>query len=135
MKRLILIAALFAVAVCAKAQTIISGDFAAQIGSTKTLTNAQADTVNLQITKARPSIAFKYDISKTSGTVAGTVVLQGRVTASDQWTQLNSYNLTDATATNTVVLTANNYVYYRVITTTTGTQVSVHKKYLTTRTY
>lgn len=130
MKKLLFIALLAVVSYGAKAQ-----DLAAQIGVTKTLTNAQADTVTATITKSRTAITFKCDIAKTSGTVAGTIVLQGRITSSDQWATINSYTLTDATATNSVLLDKNSYLYYRIITTTTGTQVSVHKKYLLYRGY
>lgn len=135
MKKLILIAAICFVGISAKAQLIVSGDYANQIGTTRTLTNAQPDTINLQITKARPDISFKYDISKTSGTLSGTIVLQGRVKTDDQWATLNSYTITDATANTTVSLTANRYVYYRIITTPGASQVAVYKKYLTTRGY
>lgn len=114
-------------------------DFAGTIGATVTHTNAQADTISVTIAKARPSIAFKYNITKTSGTVAGTIVLQGRITpvsnTKEQWTTVNSYTLTDATANNVVALTSNNYIYYRVITTTSGTSVTVHDKQLLYRGY
>ena len=134
MKKILLIACLF-VGVSASAQTVIANDFAGQVGTTRTLANTTADTINLQITKARPSLLFKYDITKNSGTVAGTIVLQGRVTTSDAWTVVNSYTLTDATATNSVALTANQYVYYRIITAPTGTQNSTHSKYVVARQY
>jgi len=135
MKKLLIAAILCVLGSVSYGQTVISTDFAAQIGTTKTLANTAADTINLQITKARPQLMFKYDITKNSGTVGGTIVLQGRATGSDVWTQLNSYSLTDATATNSVILTANNYVYYRIITAPTGTQNSTHKKYLVSRLY
>lgn len=116
-----------------------SNDYAGAIGpTTVTHTNAMADTISLAIAKARPSITFKYDIAKTSGTVAGTIVLQGRITATstaEQWTTINSYTLTDATATNSVSLTANQYLNYRIITTTSGTSVTVHRKWLLCRGY
>lgn len=130
MKKLLFIAAIALFSFVAKAQ-----DYANQIGTTVTHTNAQADTINVKITAARPTVTFKYDISKTSGTVAGTIVLQGRITSTDQWAVVNSYTLTDTTATNTVALTNNLYLNYRVITTTSGTSVSVHKKYLLYRGY
>lgn len=135
MKKLLFGLLLAVSATAVKAQTVIATDFAGQIGTTRTLANTTADTINLQITKARPQIMFKYDITKNSGTVGGTIVLQGRATTADSWTQLNSYTLTDATATNSVILTANNYVYYRIITTPSGTQNSTHSKYLVTRQY
>ena len=131
---------LFAIAFCligslSYAQTVISTDFAGQVGTTRTLANATADTINLQITKARPTLTFKYDITKNSGTVGGTIVLQGRATTADSWSVVNSYTLTDATATNSVLLTNNAYVYYRIITAPTGTQNSTHSKYVVARQY
>ena len=135
MKKLLFAALLCFIGSLSYGQTVISVDYAGQVGTTRTLTNAQPDTINLQITKARPSLAFKYDITKTSGTLSGTIVLQARVTSADAWATLNSYTITDATATNSVLLTANQYVYYRIITTPGTSQVAVYKKYLVARTY
>lgn len=130
MKQLIFFVALVFACATVKAQ-----DFADNIGTAnKSMTAPAADTVNVTITKSRTAITFKYDITKTSGTVAGTIVLQGRITpvsnTREQWSTINSYTLTDATAVNDVKLTANNYVYYRVITTTSGTNVTVQNKQL-----
>jgi len=133
MKKLII-----AVILCLVGSLSYAQDYAGQIGTTRTLANATADTISFSITKARPSITVKYDIIKNSGTVAGTIVLQGKITAassSEAWTTLNSYTLTDATAVNSVALTSNQYVNYRIITTPSGTQNSTHKKYLLYRGY
>lgn len=135
MKKLI---TLFSVALMFLGASVKAQDFAGQIGPTVTHTNAQADTVNVAITKSRTAITFKYDIAKTSGTVAGTIVLQAKITAAagtEQWTTLNTYNLTDATATDSITYAANYYVNYRIITTTSGTSVTVHKKWLLYRQY
>lgn len=137
MKKVLILIFLCAAGMVSHAQNYPT-DYAGQIGSTRTLANATADTISFTITKARPSITVKYDIIKNSGTVAGTIVLQGKVTAaasSEAWTTLNSYTLTDATAVNSVLLTSNQYVNYRVITTPSGTQNSTHKKYLLYRGY
>ena len=135
MKKIILAAVFCLIGSLSYGQLVISGDFADQVGTTRTLANATADTINLQITKARPTLVFKYDITKNSGTVAGTIVVQGRVKTTDSWATVNSYTLTDATATQSVALTANNYVYYRIITAPTGTQNSTHSKYVVARQY
>jgi len=135
MKKLIISALLCFIGSLSYGQTVIAADFAGQVGTTRTLANATPDTINLQITKARADLLFKYDITKNSGTVAGTIVLQGRVTTADSWAVVNSYTLTDATATNSVALTANQYVYYRIITTPSGTQNSTHSKYVVARQY
>ena len=133
MKKLI-----FAVLFCLIGSLGYAQDFAGQIGTTRTLANTTADTISFAITKARPSITVKYDIIKNGGTVGGTIVLQGKigtVASSEAWTTINSYTLTDATAVNSVLLTSNHYVNYRIITTPTGTQNSTHKKYLLYRGY
>lgn len=139
MKKLILFVALVCSFAIVKAQGFNSStDFAGQIGTTRTLTNVQPDTINVTIAKARPDIAFKYDIAKTSGTLSGTIVLQGRMTPAstlEQWSLINSYTITDATATATVALTANHYLYYRIITTPGSSQVAVYRKWLLFRGY
>jgi len=129
MKRLTLILALVVgMTAFAKAQ-----DYQGQIGTVnKVMANAAADTVNVTIPKSRSAITFHYQITKNSGTVAGTIVLQSKLTglAGEVWHTLNSYTLTDATAGNWLNFTSNQGYYYRVITTTTGTQNSTHNKYL-----
>jgi len=133
MKKLLIAAVLLLSGLVTHAQ-----DFAGQIGTTRTLANTTADTISFSIAKSRTAITLKYDIIKNSGTVGGTIVLQGKLTAAgstEAWTTINSYTLTDATAVNSVLLTANHYVNYRVITTPTGTQNSTHKKYLLYRGY
>ena len=101
-----------------------------------TISTATTDSTKVTITGAKAAINFKYDISKTSGTVAGTIVLKGRIahstlgTSAEQWATINSYTLTDATATNSVTLTSNSYTDYLILTTITGTSTTVHRKYL-----
>lgn len=134
MKSLILsIALILAVAVGVNAQ-----DYSGRIKGPTTLTNAQNDTVEVTIPLSRSAITFKYDVSRTSGTLAGTITLQGKVStvAGEQWITLNTDTLTNsATYTSAVPFVANNYLQYRVITAMTGTQVSVHNKFLLYRKY
>lgn len=132
-KMLLIMFSLFALAGSAKAQ-----DFAGQLGTTVTHATVGADTVSFTITKARPSAIIKYSIVKNSGTVAGTIVVQGKITAvssAEPWTTINSYTLTDATANTTVSLTPNQFVNYRVIYTTTGTNSTTRSYYLLYRAY
>lgn len=107
-------------------------DYAGRIKGPTTLTNAATDTASVTIPLSRSAVTFKYDVSKTSGTVAGTIVLQYKLSTvtGEQWFTYNTYTLTDATATNVVSLALNPALYWRIITTTTGTQVSIHNKYL-----
>jgi len=127
-KLILLLALVVGMTAFAKAQ-----DYQGQIGTAnKVMANAAADTVNVTIPKSRSAITFHYQITKNSGTVAGTIVLQSKLTglAGEVWHTLNSYTLTDATAENWLNFTSNQGYYYRVITTTTGTQNSTHNKYL-----
>lgn len=112
-------------------------DFADSLGTTVTHATVGADTTAFTITKARPSAIIKYAITKNSGTVAGTIVIQGKITSNtaEPWTTINSYTLTDATANTTVSLTPNQYVNYRVIYTTTGTSSTTRRYYLLYRGY
>lgn len=116
---------------CASFTGVQAQDFAGRLKGPTTMTNAATDTASVMIPKSRSAVTFKYDISKTSGTVAGTIVLQYKLSnvVGEQWFTYNSYTLTDATATNVVSLAFNPALYWRVITTTTG-GVSVHNKYL-----
>lgn len=138
MKKLIFAALFCFIGSLSYGQTLIANDYANNIGTANKVLTTGADTINLQIPNSRTALNFKYNITKNSGTVAGTIVLQGRVTPAsntrEQWTQVNSYTLTDATANNSVALTANQWVYYRIITTTSGGN-STHNKQLLARGY
>lgn len=127
MKKLI-IAILF----CLLGSITYAQDFSGPVSGPITHTNAQADTTLLTIAKSRTSITFKYDVSKTSGTVAGTIVTQYKLTSAtgEQWYTLYTDTITDGTATYVHNLANNPGVYYRIIDTTTGTSVSVHNKYV-----
>lgn len=128
MKKLILsLALVIGMMTFAKAQ-----DFAGRIKGPVTLTNAVSDTTEVTVSGSRSAITFKYDISKTSGTIAGTIVLQYKLStvSGEQWFTYNSYTLTDATATNVVSIAYNPAVYWRIIIAKTGTSVSVHNNYL-----
>jgi len=109
-----------------------SGDFAGSVQLNKTMTNAQTDSVLVSIGGSRSAVTFKYDITKVSGTVAGTITLQYKLTnlGSEKWFTYNTYTLTDASAVVTVPLTNNPALRWKIITATTGTSVSTHNKYL-----
>ncbi len=122
---------------CVSGMVTHAQDFAGQVGTTVTHATVGADTTTFTITKARPSANLKYSIIKNSGTVAGTIVVQGKITSltAEPWTTINSYTLTDATANTTVSLTPNQYVNYRIIYTTTGTNSTTRSFYLLYRAY
>lgn len=135
MKKLLIIAFLCLAGMAGHAQNY-PATYAGLLKGPTTLTNVATDSTRVTISGAKSAITFKYDISKTSGTVGGTIVLKARTvhstlgTSTEQWVQLNSYTITDATATSVVAYSANNYTDFLIITTTSGTQVSVHRKYL-----
>lgn len=135
MKKLLIIAVLCLAGMVTHAQNYPSA-FSGLLKGPTTISTASTDSTRVTISGVKAAINFKYDISKTSGTVAGTIVLKGRIahstlgTSVEQWATVNSYTLTDATATNSVLLTANNYTDYLILTTITGTSVTVHRKYL-----
>lgn len=135
MKKLLLVLVLCVAGMVTHAQNYPSA-FSGLLKGPTTISTASTDSTKVTVTGVKSSVTFKYDISKTSGTVAGTIVLKGRIahstlgTSAEQWATINSYTLTDATATQTVALTANNYTDYLILTTITGTSTTVHRKYL-----
>lgn len=132
-KILLLITLAFGMLFTSQAQN--SGDFSGSIQLNKTMTNAETDSVLVNISGSRSAITFKYDITKVSGTVAGTITLQYKVTnlGSEKWFTYNTYTLTDASAIVTVPLNYNPAIKWKIITATTGTSVSTHNKYLVYR--
>jgi len=112
--------------------TVQAQDFSGLI-KTVTLTDAVTDSTLVTINGSRSAVTFKYDIKKTSGTIAGTIALQYKVTtlgAEDQWFTYNTYTLTDATATNAISLALNPALRWRILTVKTGSSVSVHRYFL-----
>lgn len=91
-----------------------------------THTNALTSSFTIPVTGTKGTVTFQYVITKTSGTVAGTIVLSGTVDGTN-YVVLNTYTLTDATATTSVTYAYNPYAKYKVTVATTGTQVSNYK--------
>lgn len=92
-----------------------------------TFTNANAGSFVLSVAGPKTAVTFQYVITKTSGTVAGTIVLAGSIDGGLHYFTLNTYTLTDASASPAVSFTNNAYTKYKVTVTTTGTQVSNYK--------
>lgn len=131
MKKLL---SLLAVFVCLSTFTMAQnagGDYSGLV-KTVVMTNAQTDSTLVNINGSRSAITFKYDVTKTSGTVAGTIVLQYKVTglASEKWYTYNTYTLTDASAQTVVTLPNNPALKWKILTATTGTSVSTHRQFL-----
>lgn len=127
MKKLLLVLLVSCMAFASHAQ-----DFAGRISGPVTHTNAVSDTIPVTINGNRNIVTFKYDWTKTSGTVVGTINLQVKLSnvSTEQWATLRTDTLTDATGNVKFTYTSNPYLYYRIITETTGTSVTVHNKYL-----
>jgi len=128
MKKLLILLALIVVSLGVNAQ-----DFSGRIGTAdKVFANALADTLNITISKARSAITFHNQVTKNSGTVAGTIVIQAKLTSlsGEVWHTLDSHTITDATQEDWVTFTNNQALYYRVIRTTTGTQNSTLNSFL-----
>lgn len=89
-----------------------------------TLTNAAADTVYLTVQGPKSTVTFQYNIAKISGTVAGTIKLYGSIDAGANWKEINSHTITDASVIAGYAINYNAYTKYRIIVTTSGTQVS-----------
>lgn len=100
------------------------------ISSTDTLTNA--DTVNISLPQATGgyyAVGIQAVVSKVSGTVSGSAIIQGSLDGTN-WVTIGSDTLTftDA-ATNTKVwaITPSVYQYHRVKFISAGTVVAVPK--------
>lgn len=90
-------------------------------------TTSNADTNYVYIKSVGSHLkAIQATVTKVSGTVAGTVILQGTVDGI-AWVNVNTDTLTltdQATNTKVWVLTSTSYNSYRVQYKTSGTQVS-----------
>lgn len=98
-----------------------------------TFANANVGAFVKQIVGAKSAVTFQYVITKNSGTVAGTIVLSGSIDGGLHYFTLNTYTLTDASASPAVSFTNNAYTYYKVTVTTTGTQNSNYKIWVLSR--
>lgn len=98
----------------------------AKIKGLDTLTNAASDTVTMTIVGAKTSVGFQYNVTKISGTVAGTIKTYGSKDAGAHYMLLQTDNLTDASGVFGYTSSYNAYGKYRVIIATTGTQSSSH---------
>lgn len=92
-----------------------------------TIANAGTPSVVIPVKGDKNAVAFQYVITKNSGTVAGSIALQGSLDGGTTWAAINTYTLTDATASTSLSYAFNAYPKYRVLVTTTGTQNSNHK--------
>jgi len=116
MKKLLILIALIVVSFGVNAQ-----DFAGRLGTAnKVFNGATTDTLLVTIPKSRSAITFHNQVTKDSLTVAGTIVIQAKLTSlsGEVWHTLDSHTITDGTQSDWVTFTSNQGLYYRVIRTT-----------------
>lgn len=130
MKKLLSILALVAVfafsGVESKAQSAVL------ISSTDTLNDAETVYISLPtLTGGYYAIGIQAKVTKVSGTVAGTAIIQGSLDGTNYVT-IGSDTLTfsdQATNTKVWAITPSVYQYHRVKFVSSGTQVSIPKVY------
>ena len=103
-------------------------------GTTTTVTNTNVQTTylyspNLSINTGSNTIQF--NTSRTSGTLAGTVTLQGSLDAVNWVTPVETaVSFVDGATQVSPILTTKRYLYYRLAITTSGTVVAVTEAYI-----
>lgn len=130
MKKLItLIACLFCFGVAQAQQPTVPagrGEYVGKVMDT-TITNAGTPAAIIPVIGNKGVVSFQYVITKTSGTVAGSIALYGSLDGGTTYALINSYTLTDATASTSLTYNYAGYSKYKVLVTTSGTQISNHK--------
>jgi hypothetical protein len=103
------------------------------IKSAVTLTNAATVTATLQTQSVCENVTLQAVVTKSTGTVAGTVTVAGSIDGTNYVTFGDSLYLADQT-TNTHVweVTKNNYMYYKMSFVGAGTQVATPVGYVFT---
>lgn len=102
--------------------------------SALTMTNSTAVTATIQTSVAYENISIQAVATKSTGTISGTVSVSGSVDGVNYIAiPTATYALTDV-ATNTVIFpfTNNNYLYWKVTFTGSGTMVATPNAYILT---
>lgn len=102
-----------------------------------TATNSGTTYVGITTTNSYSTVTIQAVVTKISGTVAGTVTLQGSddgtnyVTVSSSFATSTTHTATNvATSTKHFIITGNPYKYYRLSYTGSGTMSAILKGYL-----
>ncbi len=102
-----------------------------------TTTNTATSYVTLPVQNWYNTVTIQSVVTKISGTVAGTVTLQGSidgtnyVTVNSSYADVTSYSPTDvATSSKLFVVTGSPYRYYRLSYTGAGTMSASHRGYV-----
>lgn len=102
-------------------KTANSGSYAGTFNTLDTLTDAEADTLNLNSVQGVKSVVtLQVDVTKISGTVAGTVKYY-MSTGGTKYKLIQTDNLTDASGTYSYSFIPSTGINYRAIVATTGT--------------
>jgi len=100
-----------------------------------TVTNTATETWTLKVPGFQKSVSVQAVLTKISGTVAGTVTLQGSLNGTSYYPiPSQTYTATDV-ASQTVIFGLDNskYLYYRLSWTGTGTMAASARGYLVAR--
>lgn len=140
MKALVILLAFLGFAVGAYAQATVThnlgtlssnADYTARLWPTNdTLTNADTLYYDYRINGSKAVNTVEIKINKTSGTVAGAVIIYGSIDGGLTWAQIDTDTLTDATNQYWYILQHNDYRDYRIRIVTSGTQASWAAAYL-----
>lgn len=105
--------------------------------TTQTTTNTGTSYLSLPLSLWYNTVTIQSVVTKVSGTVAGTVTLQGSidgtnyVIVSSSYADVTSYSPTDvATSSKLFVVTGSPYKYYRLSYAGAGTMVATHRGYV-----
>lgn len=132
MKKLLSLIALFVgFAFTVNAQN--TSDFSGLLKTAVTMTNAQTDSTIVAVGGSRSAITFNVQLTKVSGTTAGSIVLLYKTTnlASEQWITHATTALTDQAGTKgyDFKLVNNPGVRYKLLLTTSGTSVNTYRPF------
>ncbi|MES2382464.1 MAG: hypothetical protein V4538_15560 [Bacteroidota bacterium] len=95
------------------------------IKSAVTMTNSTATTATLQTIVAHQNVCLQAVVTKSTGTIAGTVTVAGSIDGTNYITFGDSAYLADVTTnTHLWALTNNDYLYYKMTFLGTGTMVA-----------
>jgi len=105
------------------------------LGALDTLTNADTTTYTVTVTGTRSIISFGTNVTRISGTVAGTIKLYGSVDGTNYTTHaVDSLALSNSSVNFLPLkLTSNPYQKYKLTIITSGTQACSQRTYLIQR--
>lgn len=141
MKKIIgLIALTLCMAISGYAQSpngSFTGSTVPYVTTSDVVTNTGADTFKYKAVGYMRSVTFQVNITKTSGTLGGTVKVFGSADGGSNYVQLNSsYTVTDGNQNYSYVINSgqgNPYTNYWVVWTGTGTMAGSWQGYLLVR--